>query len=121
MTGLLRSKGIVVSEQRVGKALARVSPTYHQARITSTAKLTNPVPYRADYFGQKAHLDQNEKLVMYGVTHTCAVDGYTRMIIGFRTMSIKNNVEIYRSLYWLVFDNCVFMVLLEGNVAMLVT
>jgi len=105
MTGLLRSKGIVVSEQRVGQALALVSPAYHQARVTATAKQTNPVPYRADYFGQKLHLDQNEKLVMYGVTHTCAVDGHTRKIVGFQTMSIKNNVEIYRSLYWLVFIN----------------
>ena len=87
MTGLLRSKGIVVGEQRVGQALPRVSPAYYQAQITATAKQTNPVPYRGDYFGQKVHLDQNEKLVMFGVTHTCAVDGFTRMIVGFQTMS----------------------------------
>ena len=53
MTGFLWSKGIVASEQRVGKALANISPVYHQARMTATVRQTNPVPYRADYFGQK--------------------------------------------------------------------
>jgi len=38
----------------------------------------NPVPYRANYFGEKLHFDQNEKLVTYGVTHVLAVDGYSR-------------------------------------------
>jgi len=41
----------------------------------STSLQTNPVPYHADYFGHKLHIDQNEKLVMYGVTHVTAVDG----------------------------------------------
>ena len=112
MTGLLRSKGIVVSEQRVGKSLALVSPVYHQARMTATARQTNPVPYRAEYFGQKLHIDQNEKLVMYGVTHVCAIDGHSRMIVGFETMNIKNNVEIYRSLYRLAFCCCILMYVL---------
>ena len=109
MTGLLRSKGFFVSEQRVGKSLAQVSPAYHQARQTATARQTNPIPYRADYFGQKLHIDQNEKLVLFGVTHVCAVDGHSRMIVGFHTMSIKNNVEIYRGLYRLA--NVVYAVL----------
>lgn len=102
MTGLLWSKGIVVSEQWVGKSLAIVSPVYQQARQTATARQTNPIPYRADYFGQKLHIDQNEKLQMYGVTHVCGVDGHSRMIVGFLMMSIKNNVEMYDGLYWLV-------------------
>ena len=46
----------------------------------------NPVVYRANYFGEKLHFDQNEKLVMYGVTHVLAVDGYSRKIVGFVTM-----------------------------------
>ena len=69
MTGLLSSEGIHVSEQRVGESLKRVNPGYSHARRTSTARQLNPVPYRADYFGHKLHIDQNEKLVMYGVTH----------------------------------------------------
>jgi len=44
-------------------------------------------------------VDQNEKIAMFGVTHVCAIDGYSRMIVGFSTMSVKNNVEIYRNLY----------------------
>lgn len=46
----------------------------------------NPVVYRANYFREKLHFDQNEKLVMYGVTHVLAVDGYSRKIVGFVTM-----------------------------------
>ena len=72
---------------------------YHDARRTSTARQTNPAPYCADYAGHKLHVDQNEKLVMYGVTHAAAVDGFSGMIVGFITMPIKNNVEIYSNLY----------------------
>ena len=40
-------------------------------------------------------MDQNEKLIMFGVTHMCAVDGYTGKVVGFITLPIKNCVEIY--------------------------
>ena len=99
MTGLLSSQGLHISERRVGESLGRVNPTYHQARQTATARQMNPVPYRADYFGHKLHIDQNEKLVMYGVTHVCAIDGFSRKIVGFVTMPVKNNVEIYTHLF----------------------
>ena len=84
MTGLLASQG-----------LRRMNLTYHHARRTATAKKMNPVSYRADYFGHKLHIDQNEKLVMYSVTHICAVDGFSGKIVGFVTMPVKNNIEIY--------------------------
>ena len=104
MTGLLNSKGIKVSELRVGKSLACVNIWGHLARQTATARQTNPVPYNAAYFGEKLHIDQNEKLVNFGII--CAVDGYSRMIVGFATMCIKNNVEIYRQLYqWVIHLN----------------
>ena len=45
------------------------------------------------------HVDQNEKLVMYGVTHVAAVDGFSAMIVGFVRMPVNNNVEIYDNLY----------------------
>ena len=32
---------------------------------------------------------------MYGVTYICACDGYSGKIIGFASMPIKNNLEIY--------------------------
>ena len=74
-------------------------PGHHDARRTATARQTNPVPYHADYFGHKLHIDQNEKMIMYGVTHIRAVDGYGGMIVGFVAMPVKNNVEIYADLY----------------------
>jgi len=99
MTGLLSSQELHVNQQRVRESLCRVSPVYQDARRKDTARQTNLAPYRADYVGHKIHVDQNEKLVMYGVTHVAAVDGYSGMIVGFATMPIKNNVEIYSSLY----------------------
>ncbi len=95
MTGLLASQGIRASQVRVGKALKDTHPQYHNKRVTSSAKLLNPLSYTADYFGHKLHIDGNEKLVMYGVTHVCAIDGYSGKIVQFVTMPIKNNVEIY--------------------------
>ena len=99
MTGLLASQGLLVSQERVGELLNRINPTYHGARRTTTARTMNPVPYRADYFGHKVHVDQNEKLVMYGVTHICAVDGFSGKIVGFVTMQVKDNIEIYTHLF----------------------
>ena len=58
MCGFLAAGGIRVSETRVGKSLCRVTSAY-----------LNPNPYHAEYFGHKLHIDQNEKLVMYGVVH----------------------------------------------------
>jgi len=94
MTGLLSSRGIHVNQHRVSQSLNRVSPNYLRARQMATARQTNPVPYHADYAGHKLHIDQNEKMVMYGVTHIAAVDGYSGMIVGFLTMPVKNNLEI---------------------------
>ncbi|CAC5373737.1 unnamed protein product [Mytilus coruscus] len=59
----------------------------------------NPVPYQADHFGHKIHLDQNEKLVMFGVTHVIAVDGYSVKIVRYTSMPVKNNITIYEDVY----------------------
>ncbi|XP_028413701.1 uncharacterized protein LOC114536555 [Dendronephthya gigantea] len=97
MKGYLDSKcGFsLASEQRVRNSLARVSPLYQQQRNARTERLTNPHPYIAEYFGHKLHLDQNEKIAMFGVTHVCAIDGYSRFITAFSCMPVKNNVVIY--------------------------
>ena len=42
------------------------------------------------------------KTILFGVTHVCAIDGYSGMIVGFATFPIKNNVLIYEHLYRLV-------------------
>lgn len=98
MTGLLASKGLRVSQVRVGESLKRTNPPYHHQQMNSTAKQLNPVPYSAEYFGHKVHIDQNEKLVMYGVTRVCARDGYSGKVVSFITMPIKN-IEIYENLF----------------------
>lgn len=59
----------------------------------------NPLPYQARYFGQKLHLDQNEKCVMFGVTHVLAIDGFSRKIVGFITIPKKNPAVIYDLLF----------------------
>ncbi|CAC5420888.1 unnamed protein product [Mytilus coruscus] len=66
MTGHLSSKGINVSEARVGEALATVNPRYHHLRQQGSRNF-NPVPHQADHFGHKIHLDQNEKNVWFEV------------------------------------------------------
>jgi len=99
MTGYLALQRISINQGRVAESLRRVNPVYQNARQTATTRQTNPVPYRADYPGHKLHVDQNEKLVMYGVTHVAAVDGFSGMIVGFVTMPVKNNIEIYSNLF----------------------
>lgn len=93
--GFLKSKGIDGGDRRVGKALSVVSPLYHAARCANVQRNINPLPYKADYFGHKLHIDQNEKLVMYGLTHVYASDGYSGKLVSFASMPIKNNSVIY--------------------------
>jgi hypothetical protein len=96
MTGFLASQGFQVDQNRVGLALKRVS--CFKTEYSSSADQ----PY-SSYFGEKLHIDQNENLVLYGVTHVCAVDGFSGKIVGFVSMAVKNNQIIYEKLYrWLV-------------------
>ena len=99
MCGLLASEGVKVAENRVGKALQQINPSYQQVRRSRANRRFNPIPYHASHFGHKLHIDQNEKLVMYGVTHICARDGFSGKVVGFVSMPVKNNVEIYGNLF----------------------
>ena len=99
MTGHLRSKGHRIGEKRVGKSLGRINPGAQSRRTETAGRSLNPKQYRADYFGQKLHVDQNEKLAMYGVTHVCARDGFSGLITSFSTMPVKNNLIIYTDVY----------------------
>ena len=100
MTGYVKQKhGIKIGQNRVGRALSVVAPNYHQRRQRNTARMINPIPYRADYFGHKLHMDQNEKLVMYGVVHVAAIDGHSRFVVSGKTMPVKNNMVIYNGVY----------------------
>lgn len=99
MKGYLNAQGINISEHRIASSLARVAPESYERRRHNVVDKTNPVPYTAHCFGHKIHFDQNEKLVMYGVTHVIAVDGYSAKIVGYTTLPIKNNLSIYGNVY----------------------
>lgn len=99
LTGYLRSNGIKISETSVGKVVKSITPVAVRERRMQADRQLNPKPYNADYFGQKLHIDQNEKLVMYGVTHVIARDGYSGMVVATSTMPIKNNLIIYEEIF----------------------
>ncbi|KAI3359386.1 hypothetical protein L3Q82_002888 [Scortum barcoo] len=98
MTGYLAAQGVHASEGRVGRMLAQVHEPYHQDRQQDTRNL-NPQPYQANYMGHKLHMDQTEKLAMYGVTHVVAIDGFSSKVVAHSTMPIKNNLTIYKDVY----------------------
>ena len=75
MQGKLAAENIKVHDKRISRSLQRVAPTYSRQREQNTAKLLNPVPFQADYFGHMMHLDQNEMLAMYVCTTLLAIDG----------------------------------------------
>lgn len=83
----------------VAESLKGVAPISYERRRQSPVDRTNLVPYHASAFGHKLHLDQNEKLIMFGVTHVIAVDGYSGMIVSHLTIPIKNNRLIYEHIY----------------------
>ena len=97
MKGHLAAKGMKISESRIGVSLQRVCPSGHHAHRTNLVNRLNPVRYSANYFGHKLHIDQNEKLVSFGVTHIVACDGYLGKTVGFLTIPMKNNMAIYES------------------------
>ncbi|KAI7790268.1 hypothetical protein IRJ41_013627 [Triplophysa rosa] len=98
MTGYLTANGIRASEGRVGRLLRTIQQPYHHARCNGARNL-NPVPYTAECMGHKLHIDQNEKLAMFGATHVLAIDGFSNKIVSFSSMPIKNNLLIYEDVY----------------------
>ena len=105
MKGYLQSKGLLVGERQIGATLPDVNPPYHLQRLNLSEQHMNPIPYSAEYAGHKLHIDQNEKVVMFGLTHICAIDGFSGYIVGFTSMPIKNNVEIYDSMFKNILTN----------------
>ena len=85
---------VTISQIRVALALRVVAPIYHQRRQANIARMINLIPYRAVYFRNKLHVDQNEKLIIYAVTHFFAMNGHLRFKSSETTMPIKNNKNI---------------------------
>lgn len=100
MKGYLRGcKGINVSEQKLKGIMPSLAPVDHCLRQSNATERKNPAIYSARYFGHKIHMDQNEKLVQYGVTFVMARDGYSGKIVGAAVMPQKNNETIYANVY----------------------
>ena len=78
-----------MSQSRVSRSMQRVAPVQHHSRQHTINQLVNPGIYQANYYGDKLHLDKNEKCVMFGLTHVLAIDGYSRKIVGFITIPKK--------------------------------
>ena len=91
LKGYLNAHDIRVWDKRIGEELRVVAPGYHDRRQQVVFRQTNPIPYYAQCVGHKLHLDQNEKLAMYGATHVLAVDGCSNYVLALVTMPIKNN------------------------------
>ena len=88
-----------IGQNRVGASLAKVHPGGHRKRQNKSERQTNPIPYRVDYFDHKLHLDQNEKMDMYRVTHVVAIDGHSRFVVAASTSPVKSNILIYDQIY----------------------
>ena len=98
MAGYLRQKlGTAIGQNRVRAALAKVHPSNHRKRQNKSERQANPIPYRTDYFGHKLHLDQDKKLVMYGVTHAVTIDRHSHFAAS--TSPIESNILVYDQIY----------------------
>ena len=98
MTGYLKQNGnLAIAEKRISTTLSLVPPQFITQRKTSTTRAVNLIPYREDYFGHKLLIDENEKHVMYGVTHSAAIDGRSLFVVT-TAMPIKSNLIINRNL-----------------------
>lgn len=99
MQGYLASRGVYISGYQLRQSFPIVAPEHHALRQQDVIERTNPHLYNAHYFGHRIHIDQNEKLAMYGLTYVLARDGYSGKIVAGSVMSQKNNLIIYEKIY----------------------
>ena len=103
LKGYLRSKGVQASEHKLRSLLSRVTPQWFQARQHNAQERTNPSLNVARYFGHKLHIDQNEKLVHYGVTYVLARDRFSGKLV---SGAVMNNRTIYDEVYIIALHYC---------------
>ena len=97
---VLRDAGVWVGTTRIGQSLKRVKAVPQEIqRQNIIVDRDNPIIYDSRYFGKILHLDQNEKLGMFGVTYVTALDDYSGKIVAGVTMPRKNNLVIYDRIY----------------------
>lgn len=80
MKGALLALGINASQRRISKCLRNLNPGSHKMRVLNIHRALNPKRYIAPHFGHNLHMDQNEKLVEYGIVIVLAVDGQSNFI-----------------------------------------
>jgi len=90
--GLLSSQGVRCAQNHVGESLTDQAITAGKKALSTLQ--THSHTMQNIIFGHKLHIDQNEKL-----THVCAIDGFSRKLVGFVIMSHKKNVTINEHLY----------------------
>lgn len=93
MQGLPLSEGLRAGQGRVSVLLECAAPIHYAARRRDTIRLLNPPPYHAHYFGEKLHLNQNKKCVMFGVTHNVAVDGCSRKLYNYPQEEFNSHIR----------------------------
>ena len=96
---VIRDSGLRVGRRRVVKSMKRVKAMPQERQLQNVIDKVNPIIYNAQYFGKILHLDQNEKLGMFGVTYVTALDDYSGKIVAGVTMPRKNNLVIYDRIY----------------------
>ena len=96
---VIREDGVRVNRPRVAESLKRVKAVTQEIQRQNTIDRDNPIIYDALYFGKILHLDQNEKLGMFGVTYVTALDIYSGKIVAGVTTPRKNNLVIYDRIY----------------------
>ena len=94
LTGSLRAQGVHVCEVRVRDAMMFADPVNYARRQIDIARRFNPVPYNAQYFGHKLHIDLNEKLVHYNCLIVGAIDGFSGLIVSLFTIHRKNCIDL---------------------------
>ena len=94
LTGSLRAQGVNASEGRVRAAMMLADPINYARRQIDIARRFNPVPYNAQYFGHKLHIDLSEKLVHYGCLVVGAIDGFSGLVVSLFTIHRKNCLDL---------------------------
>ena len=96
---VIRDAGVRVDRKRVAESLKRVKAVTQEIQRQNIIDRDNPIIYDALYFGKILHLDQNEKLGMFGVTYVTALDVYSGKIVAGVTTPRKNNLVVYERIY----------------------
>lgn len=99
LQGYLRTKGIQVSKATIHEVQKKANPIAFKQRKHDLLDKRNPIPYYAPYFGYRGHIDQNEKLVRYGVVHVVLRDGHSGFIENWITLPSKNPIRLYSKFF----------------------